>query len=308
MIKLYYGSETAKIRQIKKGIIKSCRYPEMDLLIRDSFDEEVAEFTEVVSLLGGNRVVIVELNALTATEPLMRLIKRGTDAQVYIIARTVDSRTQVYKQLKADAVELNKLTRDELHRCIRHDVGTDTLSDECLDYLIDISGYKSDDTVTYDTLCIYIRQLRFLNRQISADDIAMVVQHENPWQIWNLFNFLAQNDMTAFFAEYSRISDNRIGLISAMLRNARLGYKASLCRTARMTEAEISGKLNAPAASFAYSKGVPLDVLCNMIDTLQTAVNAIKAGSDAELITVSAIMRLFALVGNTRSERRRQRL
>lgn len=298
MVKLYYGRESAKIRQIKRGIIKSCQYPEMDLLITDSFSDEVVEFTQCLSMLGGNRVALVELDALTADERLASLIEHGTDAQVYIIARSVDSRTQVYKQLKADAVALTKLTRSELHESVRHGVSADILSDTCLDYLIDISGYESDDTVTYDTLRIYIRQLRFMNRAVTREDVAFVVHHDDVGQVWDLFSLLVKQDMKGFWEKYRTISESRIGLLSVMLRNARLGYKASLCRRAGMKDKDIAARLNVSPYSFSYSKSISADALCEMIGILQSAVNSIKSGADEELITVSSIMRLFALLEN----------
>lgn len=292
---LYYGAEKVRLSTIKKRICQSCRYPEFDLLDVDSFSNEVIDFAECISMLGGNRVVIIRLSELKSDDNLLKFVKKGTAAQVYIIADHVDRRSRIFEVLKKASKELSKFTVAELYKNMRSSVSPDVISDQCLQYLIDASGYASDEDVSLDTINIYMSQLMLLKRKITEDDIQNIVHRDKPGQIWFLWSYISKKDIARFLKEYTAIDSNDIGILSLMLRNARLGYKACICRQMGMTEKEIAGKLNVNAAAIAFSKNLSSETTYQMMHILQCSVNAIKEGQNPELIAVTTASRLINL-------------
>ena len=102
--------------------------------------------------------------------------------------------------------------------------------------------------------------------------------------------------ITGFLKEYHSLDSDDIGILSLMLRNARIGYKACMCRQMGLSEKEISGRLNVNAAAFAFSKELSVQKIYMMMDILQQSVNSIKEGKNAELITVTTASRLINLI------------
>lgn len=291
---LYYGPEKVRLNRIKDKICKSCQYPEFDLLQTDTFSSEVEEFAENSSMLNGNRVVVIKSLELKTDEMLLSYIKKGSHAQVYIVAEHVDIRSRLFNELKACSKELPKYTDSELFKILRPSAGTN-LSDECLYYLISESGYISDDDVSMDTINIYLSQLALLERAIGKADIDNIIHREKRGQIWHLFGYLAKKDLNGFLREYNLVGGDDIGILSLMLRNARLGYKACICRQMKMSEKEIAEKINVNTSAISFSKALSSDSAFQMMDILQSSVNAIKDGKDAKLVTITAASKLANL-------------
>lgn len=293
---LYYGPEKVRLGIILDKIRKSCQYPDFDLLETDTFSESVLDFAGCSSMLGGNRVIILRLPELKADDSLYTFIKDTPNAQVYIVADRVDVRSKVFSLLKTNSKELPKYGSSELYKALRGAVKPDIMSDDCLRYFIEKSGYASDDDVSLDTLNIYLSQLTLSGQKISEKEIRNILHRNESGQIWNLFGYILQKDITGFLKEYHSLDSDDIGILSLMLRNARIGYKACMCRQMGLSEKEISDRLNVNAAAFAFSKELSVQKIYMMMDILQQSVNSIKEGKNAELITVTTASRLINLI------------
>lgn len=284
MLKLYYGPETYMCQQKKLKLINSGT--EMDLFISKEWNSECEDFVSTFSMFG-SKTLVLDIEELT--KAYERVLAFKDLADIHIFAKKIDSRIKIFKTLEGSAEFFPKLGSNALKNfCLDNlkEFGCG-ITKEAFELLVRRSGYLVNNDVCLDTILIYLKQCAMDTNAITEETVLKFVPECADVKIWGLFDYLMNKDLKGFYRYFDRLVEQKetpIGILSLMLRNVRIGYKASLCgRDAAKT-------IGVQPAAIASTKRLSSAQLADLMELLQGAVNSIKSGSEPVLtVRVTAV-------------------
>ncbi len=300
---LYYGDEPYCI---DVAIAKACNG--VDPFFVGTFNdvtEEVYTMAETKPFLAAKQVVILRLEKLPAgaeADKFVKLIKTLPEfTEMIIVSKTVLKNSKVYKELAEHGMVkiTDKLTSEKLQQTLMlwaKKCGA-VLTENVAQRLIDVSGYLVDDTVTLYSMKGYIKQLSFAGDVITTEDIMALVPQNETAQVWDLSKAMLKKDKKQTLKLVKTLLEKKqdaIGMLSYMQSIFRLAYKAHLLPGNEQAKAKVLGVQ--PFRLYGLSVLAP-DVCVRCMDVLQDAVNAIKGGAKADVITVVTLAEVLSYMG-----------
>lgn len=283
MIKVIFGNEPYLIDFKVNEIVSAAESDFSVNVVNEWKDELVSTLTEPSFF--GKPTVIVRAE-IPSTQAFIELVEHDTmDYDLVICPTKIDKRTKTYKLLDKHKmlVECNKFATNRVVSFIKQTAKDVIISDETASLLISRLGYYEDDTVNLYTIQIAVLKLCFVEQtEITSKLVTEEIQENITCKIYELFNVLLQGDMKKYFKMYEELSktENSIGMLSMMLRSARIGYKAALFRD----DKKIASAIGVTPVAISFSQKMKASVLSALIDVFQNGINALKSGAPEDLI------------------------
>lgn len=243
----------------------------------------------------GNPVVVVRCADIPKDEEFLHLteIDSGSDYTLVILPENLDKRTSVYKSLNKKGLikECTKFSAEQLISFIVKKSASYgmRIEKDVAQYLGSRIGYFDDDNVNLYTVAIAVRKLYFSGcTDITKGDICMQVEENINCKAYELFNMLLSGNMSRYFMMYEEISrtENSIGIISCMLRSARIGLKAIACKNH-------TRDIGVNPAAFSYARHISIPDMKCLCDAFEEAVRQLKKGVDESLVMATASFKAF---------------
>ena len=107
--------------------------------------------------------------------------------------------------------------------------------------------------------------------EVKREDIDCVIPEEDSSTAFSLFKYLSDGRMDKYFSLADRllVTEDAIGLMSLLLSNFRISYKASL------VEGNAESEIGVPKYRIS---SIPKDACYECMTVLQDGVNAVKTG------------------------------
>jgi len=291
VIKLYYGNEPYYLSAEKDKILKE---KGIDAGIFYSW-EEAKEIVFVPPLLSDRRIVVLELEKLTADESLSAYLQKPSEfTDLFIFAGSVERNTKIYKLIKKDHAQMqcDKLSEPLLKKWIGKQLSNygAAMNQDAYDTFMRRIPYYDDPDCNLYSIKNWICQLAFYHSEITEEVIKEVVLETLNEKMFALSKYLLAKNYPSAFRLTQLLLESReqpIAMLSAMLRTFRLSYKASLFP-------EVKGKaldamLGAAQYQYAAAMRYPMPVLQKCIREIQISVNDIKSGKPAQAIFVTTL-------------------
>lgn len=298
MIKVIYGDEPYIVDETAKKLIGQAK-EEFRLSTFAFWSDEIPTILNSISLFG-EPVIVVNCDSLPATDDFVSLVQRGTDGCLIVIAKSVDKRTNIYKLLHKQNLliecckpSLNDACRFAEQRASLLGLKIDKDAASCL---ISRLGYADDASVNLYTVDIAVKQLYFLGLEgnITKTDVICHVPENIVCKVFDLFNALLRGDMQRYFRMYAELrqQENAIGIMSCLLRSARIGFKKAVLKD----DPKCAARIGVSPAAIKYAANLRLEHLKKMVDAFQDAVNQVKNGVDDNLAFSVASYKAYAIL------------
>lgn len=301
MYKVLVGTEPFLIRMALNRELAG----KSDVSYHDELTAEVLEAGRQMSLFGDSRTIVLRLKEIGADEELLRLLKKPAPYCDYIItAESIDKRTSVYRFLKGkpELLFFNKVGEDDFRRYVLAYMKKKGMQirESAYRLLIQRSDYFSSEQVSLDTIFLYLKQMGFLSKDITEQEVLQVVPEVEGGKVFDLSKILFSGRKTELFSFAERLLDggeNPIGMMSLLLRNFRIGLKASMLADQKSTA--ISREIGVPAYQFEELITFKPEVLEQGIHALQEGINGIKSGKGSpRVVFMYTLGRLEMLLNN----------
>ena len=300
MIRIFVGNESFLLRtRLQKALAERNGVEEYDSLSPDVFLA-----ARQLSLFGEKRTIVVRAEELGASEELLAYLKNpSTAADLFIVAKKLDKRTALYRYLKEreELVWCEKLSEADFGRFVFSFIKRNgmRITSSAYQLFMERSDYFSSDDVTLDTIELYLKQMKFHSVDITEEEVMMVVPESTNQKIFDLTRLLLEKEVGKLFTYAHKLlenGENAIGMMSLLLRQMRLGYKACLLKDRSV--AVISKELGVPSFQFEKMLGFEAKVMEEAISILQNGINGIKSGqAAARVMFLTTLAQLVLLVG-----------
>lgn len=290
MIKVFVGNEPYiidfKVNDIKKDrnafLITECGQWSDEIL--DNLD---------ATLLGQPMYIIN--GDLPTTDKFLKFVEKekNGDYDLIFVPDKADKRTKIYKLLdsKGYLTSCNKLPTNRVVTFINQVVKNMnvTIERETAESLITRAGYYDDDAVSLYTLEILVRKLCFScnDNHITMELVMTEIDKNINGAVYELFNYLVSKEMQKFIELYKELSrkENAIGIMSCMLRSARLGFKATL-----EPSKNIAKEIGVNPAALSFARKLKNSDASRLVDIFQTGINELKNGYDTDATVYRTIL------------------
>lgn len=302
-VKIIYGNEPYYIDKVILQLKEKIQYPEMNLSTFEDFSDAVISACDTFPVVDNKRLVILTLEQNKGEEGLLSLIKSVPDfTDLVIVTKYVDKRTNLYKYAKNENLlkECGKLTEGQL-RVFIHTVLSEQsakITDSAYSMLSKRMNYFDDPDINLYTVEIYVKQLCFLSKIITEEEITKVVPPTSNEKAYALTNSILAGQYDKSFSlalEFIERGENPIGLLSMMQRIFRLGFKASMYE--EVDKSNLGKLLGVPVFQFQDALHIPFDQLNLILNIIQDSINGIKTGRcEAEnlfLLTIGKILSML---------------
>lgn len=250
----------------------------------------------------GTPVVIIKCADIPKCEEFLQLVEKVNegDYTLIILPDKVDKRTSVYKFLQKRGIikECPKVSSQQLVSFIIKKSASYGMQIEkdAAHYLGCRIGYFDDDTVNLYTAAISVSKLYFSGCTcITKNDINLQIEENINCKVYELFNVLLDGDMARYFKLYRELTrtENPIGIVSCLLRSARIGLKAAACK-------DYVKDIGVNPAAFAFSRRIPVTDLICLCNAFEEAVHRLKTGVNESLVVAIASYKAFNILNSRR--------
>lgn len=280
MISVIFGDEPWLVDRAVKKITEPAK-AEWRLSVHTEWDGAISDlsggFFGAPVVLLKCRDIPKELSTLTDSEGWT----------LVVTPERVDRRTAVYKELSKRGLltECRKVSEAQLTRFILKAAEAHgmALSDELARYLGQRTGYTEDSDVSLYTVKIAVDRLFFTGRPVTGALIDAEVRENVTCKVYELFDILAKGDTGKCIDMYQHLSETEsaIGMVSMMLRSARIGLKASACP-------EHAREIGVPPMAYAFAKGYGTEELKSLCGVFEKCLVRLKSSADEKLAVTSA--------------------
>lgn len=291
MIKLYYGNEPYYLAAEKKNLLKE---KGVDTGIFYSW-EDAAETVTVLPMLSEHRIVVLELEKLSADESLLRYLSDPVSfTDLFIFTSNVERNSKIYKLInkKHSLMQCNKLNAQLLKKWIGKQLVSlgAVMNQEAYELFIRRVPYFHDPDCNLYSVKNWILQLAFCCNEITEDIVKEVIPETLNEKMFALSKHLLEGDYPSVFRLSQFLLESQeqpIAMLSAILRTFRLAYKASLFP--EINEKELETMLGAARYQYIAAMKYPIPILQKSIWEIQNSVNDIKSGKPAKAVFITAL-------------------
>lgn len=261
--------------------------PEFNVSKSEYLDENTYEACFISPLLAEKRYVVTYSDL---KNPYLKyLLDADVENEVRVILTDTDKRSAVYKQAEKAGVirTFDRLKGKSFESFVLYHLKGCQITPSVYAHLIERMQYGVRPEADLYTIECWLNALASAPQPISVDVINHIIPEHVDADAFRLFDALIKKDSVRYFMNLNRLLEEDknagIGILSLLLRNYRISYKASLAGNA---ESEIG----VPAWQI---KRVP-DAL-GAIKLLQEAVNDLKRGRSALPVLITVSYRLMAM-------------
>ena len=294
MIRVLYGEEPYLIEHTKKKLLAGIE--DYAISVSNEWNDDM-----VMSLsmsFCDKKAILIKGPVPTKSDKFKALVESDNEDESYIIIfipGDVDFRTTVVKSMEKLGMLKNcrKFEIERVRKFISGILADKIISVEDMSYLINRMGYYEDSLVNLYTIEISAKKLSYCEeKEITRDIIKREVPENVTSQAFVLFQYLVNGQMEEYFSLYDEISrtDDTIGILSILLRSARIGYKASLGFSAK--------DIGVHTAALISCKNIKSESLLAMMECFQNGCNNIKSGMADRDAFIKASLGAFNLLHN----------
>lgn len=274
---LVYGNEPYLIHACKKQAVEGLAMPDFNLRISQEFGEAERQFAVQKPFCSKRRVLIIEMDKLTANECLEAYLKKPVNhTELYLCVKEVDKRLSIYKCFKKEEHKvLNKVAQDVLDRWIVNYLKERNckITKHAYQLFIRRMNYGLEDVSLYHVRAALMR-LCATEAEIGVELVERIVPVNEEEDIFRLVRLIAEHKNQELFYQANLILQNQkqniINTLALLLRSYRLVYKANVCGCT-LKEMGVNYGAYMPRLS-AREAG-------SCIDIIQTYINGIKNGT-----------------------------
>lgn len=319
MILLVYGDRYLYDMHIKKETAK-LETPEVNAVYAQEWDDSLYIQCISAPFLEEKKIVVIQMQNLkpgTKQKSLMEYIRRPSGhTDLYLCVRHLDRRSEIYKALSKNGcvMEFPKASAGNVYKSVKKRlVQKYAYSPEEVDRHRDIltqrlQGYQYEEGYDLYQVMKYVDMIGSAG-QIDRKTIEYSIPETFMQKSYELSKLLLSGRNPEMMQLASRLvkenGENRIGLLSLVLSQIRICYKASLFP--EMAKKEVLGKLgiNHYQLSAAYSACSPAQY-AKAYASLQNGVNGLKSGNDADSAFMMSLLNAAAALKPCKGKRSRR--
>ncbi len=291
MLKIWYGDEPYLIRALKAREEAAIEDPELNIV--DNGDELTEEtFNECYQdTLFGSRRYLVFRAADLKNPYVAKLIADEPTNEVRIIVSKFEPNLKVAKSLKKEQVqEFKRLSEKDMPSFVKFFLARfrANIREEDFNYLVRRINYSNRTSADLYTVRHWLEAL-FSLEVVTKEDIDFVIPPEENTNAFSLFKHLCDGQPDKYFdlAERLLLTEDAIGLLSLLLSNFRISYKASIA------EGKPEEAVGVPKFRISDIKA---EVCTKCMTLLQDGVNAIKNGEGSREVFIRVSAELFSIL------------
>ena len=291
MLKIWYGEEPYLMSTAKAKEKANIENPDINIVDNGDELDETAINQCYESAFFADKKYLVFKAADLKNPFIAKLIAEEPDNEVRIIVSKFESNLKVAKSLKKEQVqEFKRLADKDIPAFIKFFLvkWPTKVREEDFKYLISRIGYSGRTNCDLFTVRNWLQQL-FSLEEVTKADIDAVIPEEESANAFALFRLLVDGKKDKYFALAERllISEDAIGLLSLLLSNFRIAYKAGLAKGSPESE------IGVPKFRI-YS--LPEGKCRSCMSAIQDGVNAVKNGEDGRNIYMRISAELMTLL------------
>ena len=239
MLKVFVGNEPYMVDYQIKKLSQEIMFPDFNLLKADSLGESVSEFLDTFPIMEEKRCAVVNVKNLKELESsfftsLLKKEQCGKNGNiVLIVVDDYDKRTSLYKELvKGDflitydkTVLVNKVPACLVKRAASLNV---SFADGVVEEMLKRCGYVENEECNLYTLFGYVNSMAPLaeNGIVTMNVMTDIVPSYFQSDTFGLAKLICAKDLTALAIQAQVQRGNEIPVLSALLREYRIAYKA----------------------------------------------------------------------------------
>lgn len=289
MIKLIYGEETYLVDKAIEVETTGIEVPEMDVVrFEDDYDiNAVEQMCFTTPFFSSKRAVILRVTELKASEELKKLLQKVPQHVIFLVAADrVDKRSALYKVFQKNTMECSKPDPKKVYGLVKRAAEKEGITADyaAVEEMIRRLNYYEDPLVNLYAVIGCVKQLS-LSGNITLPLVRAMLPESAAGKAWNLLRYVCEKKMSEAFSLLNFLLDSgesAIGVLSLMLRGFRLAWKEA---AGVPVDANLRYQY-APAVQFPAKKLVLAQ------DTLETAVEQLKSGAEAGVMSRLAIAKL----------------
>lgn len=274
---LVYGNEPYLIRACRKKAVDGLPMPEFNLRISQEFGEAEKQFAYQKPFCSKRRVLIIELDKLTANALLEGYLKKPVDhTELYLFVKELDKRLSIYKCFRKEEHQvLNKVAQDVLERWIVNYLKEQNCKITKHGYQLFLHriNYGLEEVSLFHVRAALMR-LCATEAEIGVELVERIIPVNEEEDIFRLVRLISEHKTQELFHQANLILQNQkqniINTLALLLRSYRLVYKASVCGCS-LKEMKVNYGAYMPRLS-AQQAGCCIDVI-------QKYINGIKSGT-----------------------------
>ena len=319
MILLVYGDRYLYDMHIRKEAAK-LETPEVNAVYAQEWDDSLYMQCISVPFLEEKKIVVVQMQSLklgTKQKSLMDYVRRPSGhTDLYLCVRRLDRRSEIYKALSKEGcvMEFPKASAGDVYRSVKKRlVQRYAYSPKEVDRHRDIltqrlQGYQYEEEYDLYRVMKYVDMIGSAG-QIDRETIEYFIPETFTQKSYELSKLMLSGRKPEMMRLASRLvkenSENRIGLLSLVLSQIRICYKASLFP--EISQNEVLGKLGISHYQLnnAYSGNSPARY-ARAYASLQNGVNGLKNGNDADSVFMMSLLNAAAALHPLKEKRGRR--
>ena len=295
-IQIIFGNEPYFLSKYKNELFSKINYPDFNISIYESFEEADYDSCTTYPVMEEERVVFIDADKLSAldTSFFKKYLENPPKfTHLLVLARNVDKKLKIYKELSAKKIikEVNKLEntislKKEIQGFLEEQHGS--ITKEALDELIQRENYSDNEAVNLISITNDLLSMLNIDKNISLDMVKEYVRDNAVDNVFALAKLILSKNAAALRKEISLISsDQAIPTLALLLREYRIGYKASFV------------PLKEIGTRYASFYKMPKEQLLAGIDICTKAMEEIKEGIlDAKVALTVTVGKLLHLMEN----------
>lgn len=304
MICLLTGNEPYRIKCETDRIKKE--YGDLGTQEFEALSEDVFEACGQPCLFVSKKAVIVHMSGLPDTETFMTYVKHpAAETDLYLADNGLDKRSAIFKTCKAGkyGVELRVLDKVPLDKFLAVCGGMMkrrgcVVRESTLRKLYDYTGYGVNEDCNLFDINTVIKQMCYQAGEGGEVKAEMVEQFATAYEdavVWQLSDTLFSGDRKMLMTlgeQLLKDGENPIAMLSALLRQFRLAFKAKVIGG---SEKELSKALGVQVYHLHLALSYDEKVLSKALGRVQKRVNDIKDGQEPVAVFRMALMETQAL-------------
>lgn len=319
MILLVYGDKYLYDTHIKKEAAK-LETPEVNAVYAEEWSDSLYMQCISAPFLEEKKIVVAEMQSLgpgTKQKSLMEYIHRPSKhTDLYLCVRHLDRRSEVYKALskKGCVMEFPKASAGDVYRSVKKRlVRKYAFSPEEVDRHRDIltqrlQGYQYEEDYDLYRVMKYADMIGCAG-QIDRETIEYFIPETFTQKSYELSKLMLSGRKSEMMQLASRLvkenDENRIGLLSLVLSQVRICYKASLFPEMPRRELLENLGISPYQLNDSYSAHSPAQY-AGAYAHLQRGVNSLKSGSDADSAFMMSLLSAAAALHPHEEKRSRR--
>ncbi|MDE7268693.1 MAG: hypothetical protein K2N89_14635 [Lachnospiraceae bacterium] len=309
MILLVYGDRYLYDMYIKKEAAK-LETPEVNAVYADEWNDSLYMQCISAPFLEEKKIVVAEMQGLrpgTQQKSLMEYIHKPSEhTDLYLCIQHPDRRSEIYKALSKEGcvMEFPKASASDVYRSVKKRlVQKYAYSPGEVDRYRDIftrrlQGYQYEEEYDLYRVMKYVDMIGSAG-QLDRETIEYFIPETFTQKSYELSKLMLSGRKADMMQLASRLvkenDENRIGLLSLVLSQIRICYKASLFP--EMTRKEIMENLGISHYQLngSYTMYSPVQY-AKAYACLQKGVNSLKSGSDADSAFMMSLVNAAAIL------------